>query len=61
VTDQKALPTEQEVKDAIAYFRSTTNRHDLTDILTAWLEGAGVPAPSQTDKPTLAQKLSMKK
>jgi hypothetical protein len=61
VTDQKPLPTQQEVKDAIAYFRSTTNRHDLTDILTAWLEGSGVPAPSGQDKPSVAQRLGVKK
>ena len=27
--------TPQDVKDAIAYFKSTSNRHDLTDILEA--------------------------
>lgn len=65
MTDKQPKPTKQAVADAIAYFRATSNRHDLTDILTAAL-GEPVPAEKATEqaaqtKPTIGQKLGMKK
>lgn len=38
--------TQQDVEDAIAYFRATSNRHDLTDILEAALGKSGKAAPT---------------
>jgi hypothetical protein len=61
-------PSPQEVADAIAYFRATSNRHDLTDILTAATGGAPEPEPAPEEapepdkgKPGLASRLHMKK
>jgi hypothetical protein len=66
VTDKAPKPSQQEVADAIAYFRATSNRRDLTDILTAALGGEPEPATTDpehthTEKHTLGQKLGMKK